>query len=85
MTEQDLKAARIEFDEAFKKASLCAVSPQLLRLQYTTIYDLDEAPLNEQVGLLREVAAKFREFAANEADLALLESGPKINSSAQEV
>ena len=83
-SEQDLKAARIEFDEAFRKAALCAESPQLLHLQYETIYDLDEAPLDEQVGLLRDAAVKFYKFAADETDLSLFDPRPEINNRTQE-
>ena len=67
-TEDDLKAARSEFDEAFAKASLCSASSQLIQIQVMTLDDLDEAPLYEQIVILDDAAAKFRDIADGRTD-----------------
>ena len=67
-TEDDLKAARSEFDEAFEKASLRSASSKLTQIQVMTLDDLDEAPLSEQIIILDDAAAKFRDIADGRTD-----------------
>ena len=67
-TEDDLKAARSEFNEAFAKASLRSAASQLSQIQVMTLDDLDEAPLHEQIVILDDAAAKFRDIADGRTD-----------------
>ncbi|MDO9712365.1 hypothetical protein [Paracraurococcus lichenis] len=75
-TEHDLKVARAEFDEAFSKAVLHALAPQLIELQQTTLYDLDELPVAAQILRLQAVAVQFRDFAAGRIKLVDLQPQP---------
>jgi hypothetical protein len=70
-TEQDLKAARTEFEEAFSKAALSRTvrDPRLIQLARMTQDDLDDFPIREQIARLRGATTRFREYAMGRDDL----------------